>query len=580
MTKSKYGFLSLAILIVLAFSSCSMVIENSSPSAPKELIAYAESQDSVRLTWGAVSGAAEYVLYRSGSLAGDYAEIGSAKTTSFLDRNLAGNKIYYYKVAVRDKTKSAAVRCRTPSPDYDVPFWAADLRTEGGFYKTWTKRLKTGTHCIVYGEMPEYTDAPGISESDATGIAETMAKEFDDNIYTKIKDAFGDPTDVDGNGKVILLLLDVQDGYDGSVGSSYVAGFFHSNDMLQTSYSNKADMLYIDTWPANFKTAEGRAQIYSTAAHEFQHLINYSLHHGAGKLNRSMDVWVDEGLASGAEFIYGGVQQDRIKYFNNNSQSILKGNNFFVWYDDWNDPLANYSTVYLFFQWLRIHSNNGTGIYKDIISHPDYTDYRAVSEAANKRMGSLGLDFSQWEVLLRTWLAATFIVNPTGPYGYNNEDAYRNLKAPALGAGAVKGNTLQLAPGEGVFSVLSKTLSSIPSGAYGGNIKYAGIKRSPSNGTVTTEMPFTVNTGNRNEEYYLLTFNSNTKSELTDDADFEAGYVTNIELPSFSLKAEQKDSGAKLLGGEDYVPPEPYEWDGARYFFDRNRPPVPSRDRG
>jgi hypothetical protein len=60
---------------------------------------------------------------------------------------------------------------------------------------------------------------------------------------------------------------------------------------------------------------------------------------------------------------------------------IHLGNTFFVW-DNYTDPydpyffsyfvLDDYSTDYLFFQWLRIQAGGSTAIYKDIFNSNDY----------------------------------------------------------------------------------------------------------------------------------------------------------------------------------------------------------------
>jgi len=230
-------FLLLSLLFLWSFGSCSTSSGSDGEirGAPQGLRVYADSQTVMILSWEAVPGASEYVVYRSlraddpvGNPAGDpYEEIGRSNTPSFRDTGLIANTFYYYKVGASNSSGSGevstVVRGRTPDND-DSVFWAVDLTGPEKYYKTWARLLTTGDHCVVYGEIPGYTiNSPLI----APEAANEMADEFK-NIYKKITEVFGKPRDTEGNGKVTLLLLDIQDGYDGNPDTPYAAGFFSS----------------------------------------------------------------------------------------------------------------------------------------------------------------------------------------------------------------------------------------------------------------------------------------------------------------------------------------------------------------
>jgi hypothetical protein len=316
--------------------------------------------------------------------------------------------------------------------------------------------------------------------------------------------------DVDSNGKVIFLLLDIRDDYKGS-GTSYVAGFFQSYHMFENStsypYSNEADMLFLDTSPQQV----GSEGFYSTMAHEFQHLINFS--NTSLKNGKMEDLWIDEGLATAAEYIYSGHQKSRIDLFNNDPyKSIRYGNNFFVWNGYWEstaagasyDPIANYATDYLFFQWLRIQASNGMGIYKEIIDS-SYGDYRAVTEAARNRIDP---SFGDWEPLLRTWMLANAYSEPSGLLGYKNE-----IKTNIWTISSSLGSR-NLAPGEGVFSSIPKTSGPFTPGSSSGYIHYAGFD--PSSIDIVDIVP-------PYSGQYLLTFNANSNNS----GGSETGYLAS-----------------------------------------------------
>lgn len=64
---------------------------------------------SVKLSWSAVTGAKEYVIYRTTSSGGTYARIGTSSTTGFTNTGLTTGKTYYYKV----RAKCVAVTTNT-----------------------------------------------------------------------------------------------------------------------------------------------------------------------------------------------------------------------------------------------------------------------------------------------------------------------------------------------------------------------------------------------------------------------------------------------------------------------------------
>jgi hypothetical protein len=389
-------------------------------------------------------------------------------------------------------------------------FWAQNLATNE-YYTVDAALLAEGEKCLVWAAR-----SAGVSVIQG----EAIAARYDNKIYPKITGVFGSPVitgrdDVNGEGKLTLLLLDIEDTFNGS--GAYTAGYFYSYDLVWPAsfeYSNNRAMIYVDTYPSRLCSEES----YATIAHELQHCINFT----ARSLNgyRSMDTWIDEGLSAAAEHIYlGNHNLERISQFTL-SKTVQQGNNFFVWGNLPNSLLDEYSTVYLFFQWLRIQSG-GTEIYKRIIESPNY-DYRAVTGAISgafaARLGTAD-GTADWEKTLRSWFAANYLNSPEGLYGYH--DQIPTLKVYALG-----GQTQRLLPGEGVYSIAGKDPGALPSGG-GMNIKYAGLRRaSPSE-----EPGVSLNALYPNGR--LLTFNSNQQNLRYG----ETGLLTGEEgetIPQFS----------------------------------------------
>jgi hypothetical protein len=403
----------------------------------------------------------------------------------------------------------------------DVDLYAVWTRTfkaqradNNAWYTIDAELLASGSHCIVYG------DKSLLGSRFTIANAQAIVSEYETYIYTPITGAFGNIEDIDENGKVILLLLDIKDGYAGTGG--YVAGYFDPTHMFATgtySNSNEADMLFLDVYPQPVASAG----FYATIAHELQHLINFSNTYVID--GTEQELWINEGLSSGAEYIYGGHQQDKIAYFNVDPiGTIAYGNNFFVWDGYWEqdpdieDTLANYATAYLFFQWLRIHASNDTGIYKEIIDS-SYRDYRAVTEAAASRIGS----FTGWGDLLSTWMIANAACEPAGFYGYQGEIVTE------VGFFDRDLFNWPFSPGEGIISYLGNNGGSLSNTAgSGSHIKYVGLSFFPSPVVPDATLPYT--------GAYLLTYNANTNPEGLDEYGILANYRGSANAAAMSVR--------------------------------------------
>ena len=166
----------------------------------------------------------------------------------------------------------------------DVPprmFWAFNYRTSG-YYQITANLFVDGKHCRIWVEQ-------GANVSSET--AESVAHFFDNAIYPRMMDTFAiygnmavdgqivarDTMQLadwlgDGDGKLAILLLDIQDYYQRGVNESRTAGYFSSSDLLASlPHSNCADILYIDVNPER----PGSLESNKTIAHEMQHLMNY-----------------------------------------------------------------------------------------------------------------------------------------------------------------------------------------------------------------------------------------------------------------------------------------------------------------
>jgi hypothetical protein len=164
------------------------------------------------------------------------------------------------------------------------------------------------TRAIMYVDV----DAPanGFSQQDLTGFGAI----FDDPIYSTDVSVFGTPTDVDGNGRIIILFTPrvnalTERGQDG-----FVAGYFYGCDLVDSSRcadTNRAEIFYsiVPDPEGRFGDVRTRTVVQRTVpgilAHEFQHMIHF------GEKGALDALWLSEGLAHAAEDIVGRVFLER-----------------------------------------------------------------------------------------------------------------------------------------------------------------------------------------------------------------------------------------------------------------------------
>ena len=412
-------------------------------------------------------------------------------------------------------------------------FWTQNAVTEA-FYQIEAELLASNSRCEIWAEK---NSGVTVAMANATAAAYNI-------VYSRMMNWFGyyvkhpgGTSDImeyanlvaKGNradGKLTILLLDIKDTYQQGVRDSYVAGYFWSGDLFQNNpldallkYSNELDMIYMDIYPGILGTDEFNA----TLAHEMQHLINFvSSAWVDTKRTKVMDTWIDEGLSGAAEWVY--LQKhpaSRILWYNADKSGLIKkGNNFFVWGNrtgagpEQDAVLDDYATTYLFFQWLRLQTNND--IYRNILLSQFY-DHNAITSEYG---GS-----PSWSTLLSNWLAANYLGNSgTSPWGYRSDSALNKLtKHYAPGNGGSQ-TTIPLFPGEGVYSYVSGSALTMPTGPA--NISYGGL----GGGTLSP-------TGSIPVGDALLTYNTSTaKTYNTDGTESGTGASGTITgaVPSIS----------------------------------------------
>ena len=209
-----------------------------------------------------------------------------------------------------------------------------------------------------------------------------VAKKFEDN-YSKMINIYGNHTDVDKNGKIIILFQKINANISGN---SIVMGYFLPNDLIYGDFNN-AEILYMDI---NLLNASPQL-IVGTVLHEFQHLINFNVNYI--KKGKDMSLWLNESLSESTSILFDSyMTRNRIDEFNNI--------NYYCFYT-WDLPFypnmfVNYPSASVFMNWLYQKNNRNESVFRNIAHSSESEDYKKV-------LGAAGYG-NNWEGLLINWI--------------------------------------------------------------------------------------------------------------------------------------------------------------------------------
>jgi hypothetical protein len=186
------------------------------------------------------------------------------------------------------------------------------LNSDGTFDPVTALVKHVSSHAVIYldDEAPE----GGFTDFDLV----ELALEFDDPIHPTVTGAFGTESDIDGNGRVIILLTPAVNRLTEDESDGYVGGFFFGVDLLPTREgSNEGEIFYAMVPDPNgeqgpsISRSTARNTIPSVLAHEFEHMVNFNLRILVGGATSQEALWLSEALAQMAEDLVGAVFESR-----------------------------------------------------------------------------------------------------------------------------------------------------------------------------------------------------------------------------------------------------------------------------
>lgn len=249
------------------------------------------------------------------------------------------------------------------------------MRINGSQYAEKIKIFKVGetANLIIYAESGYSINYNYVSY---------VAKKFEDN-YSKMINIYGNHTDVDKNGKIIILFQKINANINGN---SIVMGYFLPNDLIYGDFNN-AEILYMDINLLN----KNPLLIAGTVLHEFQHLINFNVNYIQKR--KDMSLWLNESLSESTSILFDSyMTRNRIEEFNNI--------NYYCFYT-WDLPFypnmfVNYPSASVFMNWLYQKNNRNESVFRNIAHSSESEDYKKV-------LGAAGYG-NDWQGLLTNWI--------------------------------------------------------------------------------------------------------------------------------------------------------------------------------
>lgn len=225
------------------------------------------------------------------------------------------------------------------------------IAKEGAF-----KKIAESANAIIYVEESQIDK--GITKA---GIISFLRK-FENYLPREIE-IYGQFPDIDGNGKVIFLMADLNT----NVTTSGLGGYFQPSDLMNGKNGAPGEYLHVNL-PVSDMTL-------GIMMHELQHLINAYNNLMQGK---SMDIWLNEALSESTSLIFSEPIAKEREYIFNTSHYY----SFYTWDLAYRSTsgivpvggdgniLMSYASSSMFMKWLDSKTGGKQEIYKEIAHSP------------------------------------------------------------------------------------------------------------------------------------------------------------------------------------------------------------------
>jgi hypothetical protein len=279
--------------------------------------------------------------FRRGAVSANFPELGSAERLGVLLVNHAGADGAAAEVTIEGASDLPAAPAQSTA-DLAAPFPAlhevlrareAELALEAPAPAEPPQQVARSSFCVVRGldfsrhvrkpatlalttaHASIYLDDDDLGEYEGPAL-QPLAQAFEDRVWPAITSAFGAPTDVDGDGKLLVLITHE---LGALLNGGWLIGYFGNADLVRArddspqctaGGSNHAEIVYLND-PRNgavngYAASDLFATIYPAAvAHELQHLLNFAHRCVQRSCDGPEQTWINEALSKVAEDLAG-----------------------------------------------------------------------------------------------------------------------------------------------------------------------------------------------------------------------------------------------------------------------------------
>jgi hypothetical protein len=345
---------------------------------------------------------------------------------------------------------AAAARARVSASVVPVPPVVGSARTFNVCANTTCTSFvqSTATAKVVGQRVAIYLDddAPaGFTQNDMDEVGAL----FDAHLHTIDTTAFGDESDLDNNGVVIVLLSQhVNDlSPDCNTTGSIILGFFFGLDLYKIQdpvHSNDGEVFYAAVPRQDMPNCSAYTKTTVTKSlpgvfiHEFQHMISFNQH----VLVRGGDVeetWLNEGLSHYAEELGGRQVPDEFCPLFAQCEDEFLGDDISNAYNYLNEPEATFlvapsgsggsleerGAAWLFVRWLGDHFAATQPLAPELTRALLQTDLTGVANVE----AVTGEDFA---TLVSQWQMANYVTDLPGFTPSSNRLSYTSIDFRAL----------------------------------------------------------------------------------------------------------------------------------------------------
>ncbi|HPT45739.1 MAG TPA: hypothetical protein PLM07_07550 [Candidatus Rifleibacterium sp.] len=210
-----------------------------------------------------------------------------------LQTRLAGDAAY------RSQLRASALSQQLVPGVSQVGFQVYNFSAGGYEYRP-GRFVARGTHCNLFVER----GSESAYGKDSAEIFARIVRGFDEKVFPSVGRWFGQPVIPKifnlPDDRIYIFLVDIRDSFD----EGYVAGYFDHRD-LEGLFGNQKPVFFMDIMQGDPGNTDDKSNtFYRTLAHEFQHMVNFSIQHDNGSLDQ--DRWLDEGFSMFSEYVFSG----------------------------------------------------------------------------------------------------------------------------------------------------------------------------------------------------------------------------------------------------------------------------------